>query len=83
MLGRIGWSEHLAEYVEGPGEGQALEGTGEVQALEGTGEVQALEGAVSELQTPVISILFRVDYSVTVHTGIQERGDEDCDKQGI
>ncbi len=21
--------------------------------------------------------------SVTVHTGIQERGDEDCDKQGI
>ncbi len=20
---------------------------------------------------------------VTVHTGIQERGDEDCDKQGI
>ncbi len=28
--------------------------------------------------------LFRVDYSVTVlHTGIQERGDEDCNKRGI
>ncbi len=26
---------------------------------------------------------FRVDYSVTVHTGIQERGDEDSDKRGI
>ncbi len=26
---------------------------------------------------------FRVDYSVTVHTGIQERGDEDVNKQGI
>ncbi len=26
---------------------------------------------------------FRVDYSVTVHTGIQERGDEDRNKQGI
>ncbi len=28
-------------------------------------------------------LLLWVDYSVTVHTGIQERGDEDCDKQGI
>ncbi len=27
--------------------------------------------------------LFGVDYSVTVHTGIQERGDEDRNKQGI
>ncbi len=28
--------------------------------------------------------LFRVDYSVTVlHTEIQERGDEDCNKRGI
>ncbi len=26
---------------------------------------------------------FRVDYSVTVHGGIQERGDEDRNKQGI
>ncbi len=40
------------------------------------------EGLV-ELQTPVNSILFWVHYSVTVHTGIQERGDEDYNKRGI
>ncbi len=30
-----------------------------------------------------VATLFWVDYSVTVHTGIQERGDEDCNKRGI
>ncbi len=26
---------------------------------------------------------FSLNDTVTVHTGIQERGDEDCDKRGI
>ncbi len=47
-----------------------------------SGRLPASAG-LGELQMPVISILFRVDYSVTVHTGIQEQGDEDCDKRGI
>ncbi len=59
----------------------AANGDGLVLAAD-SGRLPANAG-LGELQTPVISILFQVDYSVTVHTGIQERGDEDCDKQGI
>ncbi len=84
-LGRTSGDEDELDRTSGD-EDELGRTSGDEDELDGTsGDTSGLTCAVNgdglvELQTPVNSILFWVDYSlggVTVHTGIQERGDED------